>query len=817
MYRLTTKLAQVMMIGILFSSLLTSAYAQKKILFVTSNQEFYGNSKIAAANHFEEMVIPYHLFAKAGYTVDFISPKGGPIPIGYINSSDSIQKKYLYDAFFMDKLKHTSKPLDIHTDDYAAVLYTGGGAAMFGVAEDQTIQNITRKIYNKNGVVAAICHGTAGLAYLRDDAGKSLYKDKRITGFPNKFENQKAAYYKTFPFAIDQAIKNNSGNFVYSDQGFDSFTIVDGRFVTGQDPSSASKMTHEIIALIEATVPHIQQRTTKHLDQVFSEWDNARHTPGVAAGLLKDDEIVYLKGFGTADVNHQSPITVDTKFQIGTMSKQFTAFAILLLEEQGKLSLSDDVHKYIPQLPDYGHPITIKHLLSQSSGLSDFLALKEIAGWRSKDIFTQQDALNLILQQKKLDYIPGTRFSQTASGLILLTEVIKQLTGQTFAAFSQQHIFQPLGMKNTLFYDDNELIIPNVAASYQVEKNGLKNNPINYSIVGTTNLYTSAADLSRWYLNFENPKIGSRKLIEKLNLPVTLNDDRTTYNPTAGRLLYGQQYQHAERGVPKFWTYGLEGGYASNIFIFPHQKVTSFVLGNNNRYNGRLAMNMAMEVLGAIFPEPATIDFDQLKTIKLTPQQLETYTGHYWDNENAAARKLYVKNDTLRYQSLDGNDESPLVPVSENIFQMVVDGDDVIIVKFRKEGSTMKMIYTYGESDEYVYQAYQPVKHSPAALNGFMGNFYNNALNTTYTLSLNEKGLFTSNKNQPLISLSPIQKDMFLSSARNLGGIRFARDKQKNITGFYINSDRIKNLFFEKIKIKKGNSSKGGRSIQISI
>lgn len=788
--------------GILFSSLFTHAYAQKKILFVTSNQEFYGNSKITAANHFEEIVVPYHLFVKAGLTVDFISPKGGAIPIGYINSSDSIQKKHLYDAFFMDKLQHTLKPSDIRTDDYSAIFYTGGGAAMFGVAEDQTIQNIARNIYNQNGVVAAICHGTAGLAYLKDDAGKSLYNGKKITGFPNKFERKEAEYYKTFPFVIDEAIKSNGGNFVYSDKGWDGFTIVDGRFVTGQDPSSASKMAHDIIALIGANTSHIGNNPFKNLDKVFSEWNNAPYKPGVAAGLLKNGKIVYQKGFGTADVHHQSDITTDTKFQIGAMSKQFTAFAILLLEEQGKLSLSDDVHKYIPQLPDFGYPITIKHLLSQSSGLADFLALKEIAGWRDNDVFTQQDALDLIFQQKKLDHIPGTKFSQTASGLILLTEVVKQVTGQTLAAFSHQHIFQPLGMTNTLFYDHNQLIIPNVAVSYQVEKNGLKNNPINYSIIGTTNLYTSVADLSRWYLNFENPQIGSKKLIEKLTSPVTLNDGTTTYTPTAGRLLYGQQYQHAKRGVPKIWTYGLEGGYASNIFIFPHQNVTSFVLGNNNRYNGSLAMNMAIEVLGDIFPVPANIDFNKLKTIKLTRQQLETYSGHYWDNEHAAARRIYVKNDTLRYQSLDSNNESLLVPVSENKFQMVVNGDDVIMVKFRKEGATMKMIYTSGESDEYVYEAYNPIKHAATALNEFRGTFYNSALKIIYTFSQNEKGLLTSNKNQPVISFTPIQTDLFLSSARNFGSIRFARDQQKNITGFYINSDRAKNLFFEKLNIK---------------
>ncbi|MES2447781.1 MAG: serine hydrolase [Bacteroidota bacterium] len=785
---------------ILFSLLLTTAYAQKKILFVTSNQEFYGNSKIAAANHFEEIVIPYDIFIKAGYLVHYISPKGGAIPIGYINSSDSIQKKYLYDSFFMDKLEHTLKPSAIKAEDYSAIFYTGGGAAMFGVAEDLTIQNIAREIYNQNGVVSAICHGTAGLAYLKDNYGRSLYSGKKITGFPNKFENTAAAYYKTFPFAIDEAIKTNEGNFVYSNEGWDAFTIVDGRFVTGQDPSSASKMAYQIITLIEAGTPQITKETTKNLDKVFAEWDNAPDKPGVSAALIKNGEVLYQKGFGSANVSTQSLVTVDTKFQIGTMSRQFTAFAVLLLEEQGKLSLADDVRKYIPQLPDYGHSITIKHLLSQSSGLADFAALKDITGWRDKDFFTQQDALNLIFQQKKLNYIPGTKFHPTASGLILLTEVIKKITGQTLAEFAQQHIFEPLGMKNTLFLDDNEAILPNMAVSYQTGKDGLKYNRINHSITGTTNLYTSVADLSRWYLNFENPKVGSKKLIETLNSPVTLNDGTTTYNPTAGKFLYGQQYQHAERGVIKYWTYGLEGGYASNIFIFPKQKVTSFVLGNNNRYNGSLAMGMATEVLGDIFPEPANIDYAKLKTLKLTTQQLETYSGNYWDNERIAGLKLYVENDTLRYQVLGSTEVRSLVPISENKFQMVVDGDDVIMVKFLKEAGTMKMIYTSGDSDEYVYEIYKPIKYVTSALNEFTGVFYNEALNTTYTLSQNEKGLFTSNRNQPLIDLTSIQSDLFLSNARNIASIRFTRDKQKKITGFYINSDRVKNLFFEKIK-----------------
>ncbi|MFB9077497.1 nuclear transport factor 2 family protein [Flavobacterium procerum] len=241
----------IVLVLILISLYPANNIAQNKILFVTSNQDFYGATRIAAANHFEEIIVPYDVFIKAGYTVDFISPKGGAIPIGYINASDSLQKKYLYDGWFMDKLEHTLKPNEIIADDYSAIFYSGGGAAMFGVAEDAVIQKTARAIYSKNGVVSAICHGTAGISYLKDENGKSLYAGRKITGFPDEFENKEAAYYKTFPFAIDKAIRNNEGNFVYSKKGGDAFCVVDGRFVTGQDPTSGSKVANEVIQILK--------------------------------------------------------------------------------------------------------------------------------------------------------------------------------------------------------------------------------------------------------------------------------------------------------------------------------------------------------------------------------------------------------------------------------------------------------------------------------------------------------------------------------------------------------------------------------------
>lgn len=232
--------------------------AQNRILFVTSNQDYYGNTKINTSNHFEEIVVPYDIFTKSGYIVDFVSPKGGAVPVGYINTSDSLLKQYLYDGWFMDKLEHTMNPAEIMAENYDAIFYSGGGAAMYGVPEDENIQKIAIGIYNRNGVISTICHGTAGIAFLKNENGKPLYAGKKITGYPDHLEKKEKEYYKAFPFSIDQAIKNNEGKFVYSEKGYDGFYVVDGRFVTGQDPSSAANVAREVVTLLKKNFKPVQ-------------------------------------------------------------------------------------------------------------------------------------------------------------------------------------------------------------------------------------------------------------------------------------------------------------------------------------------------------------------------------------------------------------------------------------------------------------------------------------------------------------------------------------------------------------------------------
>lgn len=223
-----------------------------KILFVLSNAQFYGASKIKTANHFSEIVLPYDVLAKAEYTIDFVSPQGGPVPLGYIDTSDVIVKQHLDDPQFMDLFEHTKNPSEVNPANYKAIFYAGGGSAMFGVPENKSIQNIAMEIYEKhNGIISTICHGTAGIVHLKKQNGEYLVKDKEVNGFPDKFESMQDEYYQEFPFSIEQIVQERGGQFSYSEQGWDAYYVKDGKLITGQDPSGASIVATKIVEALE--------------------------------------------------------------------------------------------------------------------------------------------------------------------------------------------------------------------------------------------------------------------------------------------------------------------------------------------------------------------------------------------------------------------------------------------------------------------------------------------------------------------------------------------------------------------------------------
>ena len=223
----------------------------KRILFIVSNAHYYGNSKISTGNSFAEIVNAYDTFVNSGYTVDFVSPKGGDIPLAYINTSDSLQKHYLYDQNFMYTIKHTVSPKEIDYKIYKAVHYIGGGSAMYDVPENLDIQRIAMQVYeDNNGIISSVCHGTAGIVNLKTKNGKFLVDGKTVSGYPDSFEKQDGDYFKHFPFLIQKTIEERGGNFKFSKRN-ESYVEQDGRIITGQNFQSSNGVALKIIEWIE--------------------------------------------------------------------------------------------------------------------------------------------------------------------------------------------------------------------------------------------------------------------------------------------------------------------------------------------------------------------------------------------------------------------------------------------------------------------------------------------------------------------------------------------------------------------------------------
>ncbi|SMG29093.1 Putative intracellular protease/amidase [Marivirga sericea] len=229
----------------------TSQKKEDRILFVVSNQHTYGSTNLIASNHFSEIVLAYDIFIKSGYKVDFVSPKGGAIPIGYISKNDRIQKKYLNDTDFMYLFKNTLRPNEINPLSYKATYYSGGGSAMFGVPENKEIQTISRSIYENNGIISTVCHGTAGIVNLKLSNGRYIYEEKQISGYPDFFENMDSKKYKTFPFSIEKTINKRGGEFSYSKERNANYFKEDGRLVTGQDPSSSISVAKKVVEMLQ--------------------------------------------------------------------------------------------------------------------------------------------------------------------------------------------------------------------------------------------------------------------------------------------------------------------------------------------------------------------------------------------------------------------------------------------------------------------------------------------------------------------------------------------------------------------------------------
>ena len=450
-----------------------------------------------------------------------------------------------------------------------------------------------------------------------------------------------------------------------------------------------------VILFASCAVASAREKATKAVDELFADLTKPG-SPGCALAVARGGKIIYEKGYGLANIEENVPITPQTVFDIGSTSKQFTAASILLLEKQGKLSIQDDIRKYVPEVPDYGHKITILHLLNHTSGLRDYLTLFELAGVNTDNVTTDDDALAIIARQKALNFEPGSEWLYSNSGFFLLSVIVKRVSRKTLREYAAENIFSPLQMTQTVFRNDHTQLVPNRALAYdpQDSGSGYKLDVSYFEQTGDGAVHTSVEDLLKWDENFYSGKVGGESLLKEMQEPGKLNSGKTL---DYAKALFVGKY----RGLSFVDHGGSWGGYRAQLLRFPDQHFSVACLCNLANANPEKRAHQVADVLLTSEmkePKPAPAPDrgarDKKETIAIAAEQLRSYSGTFKSEELAATYSIVQKDESLaleRVQSGDGFSRSTrslaLRAVAQDTF--VADGEGLEFVFGRDAAGTV--------------------------------------------------------------------------------------------------------------------------------
>lgn len=384
----------------------------------------------------------------------------------------------------------------------------------------------------------------------------------------------------------------------------------------------------------------------RRIDSLFARYART-DAPGCAAGVFQDGTIVFAKGYGSANLEYGVPITPTTPFISGSVAKQFTAAAIALLVERGRLSLDDDVRKYVPELPEYGPTITVGHLVHHTSGLRDFWSLVQTAGMRPDDGYTVDDVIRIAARQKRLNFAPGTEYDYSNTGYVLMGVVVHRVTGKTLREFAAEEIFGPLGMTSTHYHDDHNMVVPGRASAYSPAPGGAwRINIWDNDIVGQGGVITTLAELHKWDENFYTGRVGGAGFLKRqLERGRLANGTELSY---AFGLIVGEY-----RGLPTVAHSGSTGGYRNVIIRFPSLHGSVVVLCNVSNADAEgLARRMADVVWASRFSRPVPTPAQRAAArsdsgVALAPLQLTRLAGRYYSPELDATFDLAVSGGLL--------------------------------------------------------------------------------------------------------------------------------------------------------------------------
>ncbi|CAN7466686.1 serine hydrolase domain-containing protein [Massilia sp. LjRoot122] len=542
--------------------------------------------------------------------------------------------------------------------------------------------------------------------------------------------------------------------------------------------------------LLPSTTPATS--VEQQVDALFAKW-NRTDVPGASVVVIRDGKVVLSKSYGMADLERGVPITSQTVFNVGSVAKQFTAFAIQLLVQDGKLALDDDMRKYLPELPDLKQTITIRHLLHHTSGMRDSSNLLSLAGWRYEDVAMPEDMLTMLKNQRKLNFAPGTEHLYSNGGYIVLAAIVERVSGQPLSKFAKERIFDPLGMKHTRFQTHISDLVPNRAQSYVLAPGGAyKNLPTNNISPGPGNLLTTAEDLALWDRNFDDGRIGGTQLQAKMLETGVLNSGAPV-NYASG--LYFETY----RGLKLVEHLGTTAGYIAIMSRFPAQHFTVIALANARSVAPVRLSRQITDIFLAqdVAPQPAPAPPKQYPAeVKLDQAKLAAVAGFYALSPEFGCN-FSAENEGLAIQCT-GQGKAPLFASSDRAFFAKMVDAQFSFDAPGKAGVSERFVLHQNGKDQPGLRTRKP-SLSDADMQAYEGKYYSDELRVLYSIE---------RKNGKLVMIFP-RGELPMDYA---GGHKFFAPGPVGVamfdcavptacSGFKVHGERVRELQFTKVAL----------------
>jgi CubicO group peptidase (beta-lactamase class C family) len=499
--------------------------------------------------------------------------------------------------------------------------------------------------------------------------------------------------------------------------------------------------------------------------------------PGCAAAVSLNGDIVFEKAFGLAEMEHNIPNTPQTIFESGSVAKQFTAAAIVLLQQDGKLSLEDPVRKYIPELPDYGSPLTIRHLLNHTSGIRDWGTVMSLTGaGRGDRVISQDLAFDVITHQRALDFTPGAEYSYSNSGYNLLAIIVERVSKQKFAAFLDERLFKPIGMKNSSLRDDYQRIVPGRAQAYARQGTGpwRLNMPF-MNVYGNGGMLTTVGDWMKWNAMLDSKSLGA-PLVDALETRGVLNDGR--------KIAYALGLEVATyKGLKDVSHGGATAGYQTFLARYPDNKVSVAVMCNGTSPGaGGIAAGITDEIFGPYPESPKS------EPAKVSEDELKKFVGIWRNEKTHAPARFVIENGVSRWSG------ARLVPMGGGQFTA---GGNQLKFTFDQHGNptSAETVDSDGEVRRFVPE--KEWKPTPEDLASFKGDWFSEEAGASLSLVVDGDKAFLKQRPATSWPLLPLYKDHF----DVLGYVAwFTRDKNGKVTGMHVGASRMRDMPFVRVK-----------------